>query len=323
MVKDLFQGKMPAHKTKVMDFFDGFIREIEGKPGEYRSGTIKNYTATYNHLKNYLDKTGNANITLKDFTKKHVMEFDNYLLSLKMEAFNRNMKKNTANKYLTKLKTVLFNARQKGIIPHNPFENIKIRNAKTNKVFLTKEEIQILKTHPLGDNVSLQKVRDIFLFSVFTGLRYSDAINLTADKFIRDQNGTYWISSYQRKTDEPIEIPVLDAALEIADRYKVLRESTGYVLPRLSNQKVNAFLKEIARLAGINKNLTHHVARHSFATTVMLEQGVDIMTVSRMLSHSSLKSTQVYAKITRNHLTNVMMQLNKSLEKKDGKKEPI
>jgi site-specific recombinase XerD len=310
MVKDLFQGKMAPYKIKLLDFFDSYIREIEAKSGEYRYGTVQNYMATVNHLKNFLAKKNMVNILMKDFTKKWLMDFETYMLSLKMKAFNRPMKKNSANKYLSKLKTVFNNARRRGIILKSPFEDFKMKYLKTNRIYLTKEEIELLKTHPLGDNVCLQTVRDIFLFSVYTGLRYSDALSLPTNRLIKDANGTLWITGIQVKTSEPIDIPVLKQALVIIERYKELQQSTGFVLPRMSNQKINTYLKEITRLAGIDKHLTHHCGRHSFATTVCLEAGVDIKTVSRMLCHTSLKSTEVYAKVTRKHLANVVNQLD-------------
>ena len=312
MVKDLFQGKMSTYKTKLLDYFDSFIREIESKPGEYRGGTIRNYIATRNHLKNFLDDKNIPGILLKDFTKKWAMDFETFMLSQKMKAFNCPMKRNSCNKYLTKLKTVLHNARKKGVIQINPFADLQIKNTKTNKTFLTHEEILLLKNHPLGDNVSLQTVRDILVFSCYTGLRYSDALSLTPDRFIIDATGMYWIVGNQCKTSEPLDIPVLDPALEIIERYKGLHQSTGYMLPRMSNQKVNAYLKDIARIVGINKHITSHVGRHSFAV-FLLEQDIDIKTVSRMLGHSSLKSTEVYAKVTRKHLANVANELNGNL----------
>lgn len=313
MVKDHYLGKaISKNDTKLIDYIDSYIAEIGRKVGEYKPGTVRNFTATRNHLHKFLTKNNMLKLKLKDFNNNCVMEFETHLLSEKMKAFDRPMKLNSSNKYLTKLKTVIINARKKGLVQVNPFQDHKIKNDKSSKVYLTKEEIHLLMNHKLSDNVSLQTVRDIFVVSIFTGLRYSDSMNLTADRFKKDDNGKYWIVGKQCKTDAPIEIPLLDEALVIIERYKHLQTTTGFLLPRLSNQKINSYLKEIARLTNINKNISHHVGRHTFATTVMLERGIDIKTVSSLLGHSSLKSTEVYAKVTRKHLSNVIDKLNQT-----------
>ena len=152
--------------------------------------------------------------------------------------------------------------------------------------------------------------RDFFLFSVYSGLRFSDALALNSENIKHGKKGRLWILGNQKKTGEPIEIPMLKQAKVIYDKYETHRLATGFVLPRLHNQKVNTYLREIMKLAGIKKDVHHHCARHTFATTVLLENGVDIKTVSRWLGHFSVKSTEVYAKVTKDLLENVATKID-------------
>ncbi|MHB8261886.1 MAG: site-specific integrase [Bacteroidia bacterium] len=178
-----------------------------------------------------------------------------------------------------------------------------------NKVFLTAEEVELLKTHDLGGNLSLQKVRDCFLFCCYTGLRHSDAVQLVAGMVKKDKAGILWITLKQQKTGDNVEIPLSDYAVEIYNKYEAHRKSTGKVLPMLTNQKVNTALKIIACIIGIEKKLSFHCARHSFGT-LKLEQGVDIKTVASLMGHSTVKTTEIYAKLTRKRKADVINFLN-------------
>jgi integrase/recombinase XerD len=165
---------------------------------------------------------------------------------------------------------------------------------------LTKDELQRLEEIVLP-NISLERVRDTFLFSVYTGLRFSDAYELKPSDIQKEKDGKYWITIKKIiKTERPYRAIVLGKALNIVNKYKVESAITNKLLPLISNQKTNAYLKVIADFANIDKNLTHHCARHTFATIITLSNNVPIEVVSDMLGHSSLKSTQIYAKITDN-----------------------
>ena len=163
---------------------------------------------------------------------------------------------------------MLKNAIRKEVIKRNPFSGIKLKTVATNKVFLDADEIRALVTHPLGDNESLKRARDIFLFSVYTGLRHSDVLSLKSENIRKDESGRLWIVTEQVKTNDPIQVPMLEPARAIYDKYEKNRLATGYVLPRRCNQAVNTSLKVIARLVGI-RPITHHCARHTFATTAV------------------------------------------------------
>jgi site-specific recombinase XerD len=224
------------------------------------------------------------------------------------------MDRNSVNKQHQRLKAVLFKAIREGYIEKNPYQNFKLKNNKTHRDFLTEEELELIKTHPLGGNASLQKVRDIFLFSVYTGLRFGDASQLTVNHIRKDKEGKFWIEKMQGKTNEMLRIPMLKPAVEIMEKYDTLeRKVTNCILPKISHQKVNAYLKTIADLIGTQKQLSHHVARHTFATTITLSNNVPLEIVSKLLGHTSTKATQVYAKITNKYLIQITDQLDKKL----------
>lgn len=179
--------------------------------------------------------------------------------------------------------------------------------------FLTAEELQQLMDTPF-QHQRLEHVRDCFVFCCFTGLAYADVKKLTHDDFVTGIDGELWINTKRTKTNTKSNIPVLPTALMILDKYEDSSYLVnGKVLPVLTNQKMNAYLKEIATLSGIKKNLTTHLARHTFATTVTLANGVSIESVSKMLGHKSLRTTQHYAKILNRKVSEDMQLLKKKL----------
>ncbi|MBK7816313.1 MAG: integrase catalytic domain-containing protein [Sphingobacteriaceae bacterium] len=159
------------------------------------------------------------------------------------------------------------------IISRNPYSRFKLKYTASTRTFLTAPELQKIESSDLGGNISLDRVRDKFLFSVYTGLRFKDADNLKEEN-IEFDGKKYWVVIVQNKTKEYLRVPLLNKAKEVYDKYEDEREITGYVLQRMSNQKINSFLKVIAKHAGITKPLTHHVARHTAATTIFLSNGV-------------------------------------------------
>ena len=183
-------------------------------------------------------------------------------------------------------------------IDKNPFANYKSKVKEVERVFLTEKEIQsIIEKDLKSERLSL--VRDIFLFSCFTGLAYIDVKNLTKEHISIGIDGEKWIFTHRQKTESASKIPILPVTQMIIDKYENHDQCMiqGRLLPILSNQKMNAYLKEIAAICKINKELTFHIARHTFATTVTLTNGVPIESVSKMLGHKNLRTTQHYAKV--------------------------
>ena len=194
------------------------------------------------------------------------------------------------------------------IIEKNPFikydGKLKVRDA----TFLTVEELNLIESRTFN-STRLENVKNIFLFSCYTGYAPIDACNLKLSNLIQDNNGMFWIKTDRVKTGIRANVPVLPPTKKIIDKY---RDSEVGLIPKLSNQKMNAYLKEIADLCGIEKNLTWYVARHTFATTVTLGNGIKIENVSAMMGHTNIKQTQHYAKVLD---ASVMQDMSKLMEK--------
>lgn len=195
--------------------------------------------------------------------------------------------------------------------------------SKVNEIFnyISIEELHVLENKSFKVEL-LQQGCDLFIFSCYTGLAYIDVMRLTSDNISIGIDGSYWLFTERKKTNEKVRVPLLSNTLEIIEKYKnhptVLHK--GALLPRLSNQKLNAYLKEVADLSEINKNLTFHLARHTFATTVTLANGVPIETVSKLLGHSSIKTTQIYAKVIERKVSEDMNLLKEKLNRNSAKK---
>ncbi len=208
------------------------------------------------------------------------------------------------------MKAMFYKAVDKNLLDKNPYKDFKFKSEPGRLTYLTSNELKKLEEHDLCENESLERVRDIFLFSVYTGLRHSDAVNLKNDN-IELEGKRNWIVYKQQKTGEHNKIPMLNKALDLYTKYEEERKITGYILPRLSHQKLNAYLKTIANLVGIKKPLSHHVARHTAATTIFMQNGISLETTGKLLGHRSIKSTQIYAKVTNMMLKEAAHELDK------------
>jgi site-specific recombinase XerD len=205
---------------------------------------------------------------------------------------------NTAVKYIKNFNKIIKLCLANDWLDKNPFANYKSKVKEVERVYLSEGEIQnIINKDFKTERLSL--VRDIFLFSCFTGLAYIDVKNLTKSHISIGIDGDKWIFTHRQKTESASKIPVLPVTQMIIDKYadhpQAINEEK--LLPILSNQKMNAYLKEIAAVCEIEKELTFHIARHTFATTVTLTNGVPIESVSKMLGHKNLRTTQHYAKV--------------------------
>ena len=193
-----------------------------------------------------------------------------------------------------------------------PFVKYKPKVKEVKRDFLNAEELEVMANKKLvSDRVS--QVRDIFLFSCYTGLAYADVKKLKRAEIVTGIDGQKWVYTNRQKTDTSSRIPLLPQAMELMAKYEEHPQcvNDGLLLPVLSNQKMNSYLKEIADACGINKELTYHIARHTFATTVTLANGVSIESVSKMLGHTNIKTTQHYAKILDMKVAQDMSKLRK------------
>ena len=302
IVKNIFLGRTET-SALLTDLMDKYYRERIITSTTISEATVNNYKATFAHVREFLKSVNQTKITLKQLDEAFIRKFDSYMSNLAAtNKENQTLKRNTVNKYLVKFKSIILYAIGEGLMDKNPFSNIKFKMQKTTRTFLTKPELEALENHNLSGNESLIKVRDIFMFSVYSGLRFSDAMALKTGN-IEFDGIKHWLLFQQEKTKEHIRLPLLNKGKEILDKYQDEQKASGYVLPRITNQKTNSYLKVIADIVGFKKPLTHHVARHTAATTIFLANGVPIEVVSKQLGHSSIKITQIYAKITNDLLS--------------------
>jgi site-specific recombinase XerD len=196
----------------------------------------------------------------------------------------------------------------------SPFTPFKCSYRNPERVFLTQEEIDRIKNKEFTIE-RLEKVRDVFLFQCYTGFAYSDIFEFDQNAVSIGIDGEHWISTYRKKTGNRESVPLLPIAMEIIEEYRDHRDCVekNTLLPVNTNERYNSYLKEIADLCGIKKNITTHVARHTFATTITLSNGVPIETVSRMLGHSKLATTQIYAKVLDRKVSEDMKVLREKL----------
>jgi site-specific recombinase XerD len=226
------------------------------------------------------------------------------------------MQHNSAMGNIKKLKKIVRQCIANEWMNNDPFKSYKITSKETHRNFLLKDELDILLSKKLMVP-RLDQVRDIFLFSCYTGLSYTDVVNLTTQDLSLGIDGEQWIFTNRIKTNTASRIPLLPVAKDILLKYanhpKVI--ISGHLLPHLSNERLNSYLKEITALCGFKKELTFHCARHTFATTVTLTNGVPLETVSKMLGHKNLRTTQIYAKILDSKVSDDMQQLRNKLAK--------
>jgi site-specific recombinase XerD len=267
------------------------IKELVGK--EYAPGTLERYKTSLSHTIEFLEwKYKVSDIEINKIDHAFVTDYEFFLRSV------RNCANNTAVKYLKNFNKIIKLCLANHWIDRNPFSNYKSKVKEVERVYLSEGEIQnIINKDFKTERLSL--VRDIFLFSCFTGLAYIDVKNLTKSHISIGIDGDKWIFTHRQKTETASKIPVLPVTQMIIDKYadhpQAINEEK--LLPILSNQKMNAYLKEIAAVCEIEKELTFHIARHTFATTVTLTNGVPIESVSKMLGHKNLRTTQHYAKV--------------------------
>ncbi|TXD82110.1 site-specific integrase [Subsaximicrobium wynnwilliamsii] len=293
-LRDKYHGKNQIYKLALELFREHNNKILRLIPaGDYALGTYKRYDTVCNHLENYIISSYSIpDIPIKDVDYKFIEGFAFYLKT------EKNCANNTALKYIRNFKKVIHIAQAHGYIQIDPFINWKMKKKVVNREILSDAEIKRLAEKDFEMN-RLNQVRDIFIFACFTGLAYIDVQKINQDDIFLGDDGGQWIKIKRTKTDTPSSIPILAEAQRILDKYANYSrvENDNRLLPVASNQKVNAYLKEIAVICQIKKTLTFHMARHTFATTVTLSRGVPIETVSKMLGHTNLTTTQHYAKV--------------------------
>lgn len=293
LIKNKLLNKELTHKT-LLAIYDEHNAQIEQLIGlDYSYGAYRRHIRTRNHLAAFIKEEYKlADIFVKEVDLKFIDRFHHYLKTKKIG------NQNTITKYVVNFKKIMRIAFANNWVNKDPFYHWKARWKKVERDVLTEAELRTMMVKEFSIK-RLEQVRDIFVFCCFTGLAYVDVQKLSHNHIVLGMDGDRWIKINRSKTDSRSSIPLLPAAEEILEKYRAYTKTLdeGLLLPVISNQKTNAFLKEIALLCNIEKNLTFHLARHTFATTVTLANGIPIESVSKMLGHQSLKTTQIYAKI--------------------------
>jgi site-specific recombinase XerD len=292
-ISDQFSGRGEKPR-QLLELFEEHNAKVKALLGNgFELNTLKGYQTSIRHLTGFLQsKYKIADIDIKKLDHAFIEDFEFYLKTdFKCSGVS-------AAKYIKHLKKIVNNCIANKWLNSNPFINYKSKAKAKERTFLTSDELKRV----VNKNFTierLQQVKDVFVFCSYTGLSYADVKKLRRDEVATGVDGEKWIFTSRQKTDTSSRIPLLATPMEIIKQYNnhPQCENQSLLLPVLSNQKMNAYLKEIADLCGITKHLTFHLARHTFATTVTLSNGVPIETVSKMLGHTDLKTTQHYAKI--------------------------
>ena len=306
-IKSEFLGKKEEIDT-LMQLFEKHNGDVAKQVGvSVGKATLQKYNVCKRHFSEFLEKQyKRSDLKLTELTYVVIREFDLYLRT------EVGQNANTATKTMKTFKTITLLGQKMGVLLHDPFMNHRFHIEPVNRGFLTDEEILLIANKDLGIS-RLELVRDIFIFSCFTGLAYIDVSNLTPDHIVI-LGDKQWIMTQRQKTSVETNVLLLDIPKAIIAKYGGKTYRNGKLFPMLTNQKTNSYLKEIADICGIKKNLTFHLARHTFAT-MSLSKGVPMESVSKMLGHTNIRTTQIYARITNKKIEHDMEELADKLDK--------
>ncbi|WP_426330038.1 site-specific integrase [Pedobacter sp. R-06] len=289
---DNFLGK-GTQVRMLTDVFEAHNNEMQQLVGiEFAPMTLLRYQTALRHIRQYLkEKHRSKDIDIRKINHEFLTDYDFFLRT------TRKCNNNSAVKYIKNLKKIIKLCLAKGWINRDPFANFKAKVKVVERPCLSQDQINKLETLEFG-NERLDRVKDIFLFSCYTGLAYIDIYQLKRSEIIIRNENEKWLIINRQKTGTPTRVPLLPKAVILLSKYENHPQCAELdkAFPVSSNQKMNAYLKEIADLCGINFTLSYHIARHTFATTITLQNGVPIETVSKMLGHKDIRTTQHYAK---------------------------
>ena len=307
-IKDCFYGRDKVQRSllEVYAEHNEKCRALIGK--EYTESTVTKFDTSINRLKEYIRSCYHRDdIMLAELDGQFIRDFDFWLKT------DKHCQNNSALKHLKNLKKVVRIALANDWIKKDPFYGIHFKQEEVNVEFLSREELDVLMNK--GFTIKrLEQVRDIFVFCCFTALAFVDVQQLSREHLIKDNNGTLWIRKPRQKTNQMCNIPVLSIPQRILRKYEDNAEciKKGVLLPVISNQRMNAYLKEIVDLCSITKRLTTHVARHTAATVVFLANDVSMENVSKILGHSNIRMTQHYAKVLDSSIMRDMVNVKKN-----------
>lgn len=310
-IRNIFLGHEEKGKT-LISFFEKHNEQYKLKVGTTTTWTTyTKYELTKSRILEFLKKQYNvSDIPIKEVTTVFLQDFYLFLRN------THGSGNNNAMKNMQRLRAVFNYAKNSGTIFIDPFGNFKMSFEKADRCYLEKEEIDIIYNKHFSSE-RLEKVRDVFIFSCYSGLSYSDLRDLKQENITRSFDGNLWITSKRNKTGIRFNVRLFDIPIEIIQKYEE-KQKDGRLLPMISNQNMNEYLHEIAEICKINKKITCHVARHTFATLCMTA-GLPIESVSKMLGHSNIRTTQTYARIIDQKLSNDMNLLAEKLNQNEKK----
>lgn len=294
-------------KEYVLSYYKQYLNKIKKLVGlEIKDNTYNKFVYVGNHLEAFLKwKFKKADYPLEELTQQFLDDFEYYLKTEKKQ------QQITINKTIQRLRTPIKQAISEGYLDRDPFILYRAKTVRKTFTFLTNEELKTLEESTITQK-RLKFVQDLFIFCCYTGLAYNEMSNLEKKHIQIGFDNIKWIKMKREKTQREISIPILPKAQEIINKYK---SSGSSVFPSISNQKFNSYLKEISAIAGIEKKLTHHIARKTFASTILLYNDVPMEIVSELLGHSSMVTTQEsYAKVVQRKVSEVMSNLRVKLK---------
>lgn len=284
-IYSLYKNKT-ANEHTLCGIFRERIKRMESLVGkEYSPSTLQKFREVFAHVERYIQNLyKSTDIPIRRVDYLFVKQFEDTLLSQGLKAI-------TINKIMQRLRQMVVYAFKCNYIQQDPFVEYRPLKERKRLVFLTQEELELLENYHFVQQ-RLEEVKNIYLFSVYTGLAYHEAQALQPKHIVKGFDGRNWINLVRQKTDREIAVPLLPQSEKLIIWFEKFCKVNEYVQPRISNQKVNSYLREIAEVVGIDKKLTHHTARKTFATTILLYNDVPIEVVSKLLGHSDISVTQ-------------------------------
>lgn len=301
-----YQGKEIKKKENILSYYKQYLSKIKKLVGlELKDSTYNKFVYVGNHLETFLKwKFKKTDFPLEELNLQFLDDFEYYLRTEKKQA------QITINKTIQRFRTPIKQAISEGYLDRDPFILHKTKTVRKTVIFLTTEELKTLEK-ALFQQKRLSTIQDLFIFCCYTGLAYIEMVNLKKQYIQIGFDNINWIQMKREKTQRQISIPILPKAQEIIDKYTTEKE---ILFPKISNQKFNSYLKEISAITGIEKKLTHHIARKTFASTVLLYNDVPMEIVSELLGHSNMTITQEsYGKVVQKKVSEEMKKLNKKL----------
>lgn len=309
-VYNLYHGKEIKRSETVLSYYNQYLEKIKQLIGiEIKETTYLKFKYVSNHLETFLKwKYNKKDFPIEELSLQFLDDFEFYLKTEKKQ------KQITINKTIQRFRTPIKLAISEGILNKDPFILYKTKRVRKTIVFLSIEELATLEQTSFKQR-RLNIVRDLFIFCCYTGLAYIEMTTLENKHIQIGFDNLNWIKMIREKTQREISVPILPKAQEIIDKYK---NDENKIFPRVSNQKFNSYLKEIAAISGIEKNLTHHIARKTFASTILLYNNVPMEIVSELLGHSSIITTQEsYGKIVQKSISDEMKKISTILNSKN------